>query len=82
MEPGYIAGETVIEPAQVTILGDKARVESVNEVFTQPIDITGRTADFSQVAELVQPEGVSIVPARVNILVKIASPPTDNIQLP
>ena len=82
IEPGYITGETVIEPVQVTILGDQARVEGLTEVFTRPIDITGRTEDFSQVAELVQPEGVSIVPARVNILVKIASPPTDNIQLP
>ncbi|MEQ8200320.1 MAG: CdaR family protein [Syntrophomonadaceae bacterium] len=80
--PGYITGETVIDPAQVTILGDQARVESINEVVTKPIDITGRTADFSQAVDLVLPEGVSIVPARVNVLVKIASPPTDHIQLP
>ncbi|NLN88190.1 MAG: hypothetical protein GX133_11435 [Syntrophomonadaceae bacterium] len=80
--PGYITGETVIEPAQVTILGDQAQVESLKEVVTTPIDITDRTEDFTQLVELVQPEGVSMVPARVNVLVKIASPPTDDLQLP
>lgn len=80
--PGYIAGETVIEPAQVSILGDQAKVENLSEVVTEPIDITGRTGDFSQLVDLVQPEGVSIVPDRVKVLVKLSSPSTEEVQLP
>lgn len=80
--PGYIAGETVINPAQVNILGDQSKVENLSEVVTKPIDISGRIDSFTQTVDLVQPEGISIVPARVNVLVKISSPPTGDIQLP
>lgn len=78
---GFIAGDTTTDPVQVTILGDQTKVESINEIMTQPIDITGRTGSFSATVDLVQTEGISVVPTRVNVLVKLVSPPTGN-QLP
>lgn len=78
---GFIAGDTIIDPAQVNILGDQGKVESINEIMTIPIDLTGRTGDFTQTVDLVQPEGVSVVPTRVNVQVKLVSPPVSN-QLP
>ncbi len=78
---GFIAGDTTTDPAQVTILGDQAKVESINEIMTKPIDLTGRTGDFTQTIDLIQPEGISIVPTRVDVQIKLVSPPTGN-QLP
>ena len=51
--PGYIAGETVIDPAQVNILGDQAKAESLSEVVTKPIDLSGRIDSFTQTVDLV-----------------------------
>jgi YbbR domain-containing protein len=68
---GFSLGEVKSDPVQITVLGDKMRVEALKEIVTQPIDIDGKQEDFVRVVELVQPEGIIISPARITINVKI-----------
>lgn len=44
--PGYQLGELKVEPSKVEIVGPQSVVEMVNQVFVEPIDLTGRTASF------------------------------------
>jgi len=66
---GFIMGDVKTDPLQATILGDQTRVEALNTIATKPIDINGRAEDFTQVIELVQPDGIAVVPTRVTIKV-------------
>jgi len=68
---GFSLGAVTTNPLQVTILGDQTRVEALNEITTKPIDINGKSEDFNQVIELVQPDGITVVPSTVTIQVKI-----------
>jgi YbbR domain-containing protein len=68
---GFTLGEAVIDPIQVTILGDQIGIDAVNEILTKPIDVTGKQQDFTELAELVQPQGVTVIPSTVTIQVKI-----------
>jgi YbbR domain-containing protein len=64
-------GEVKADPVEVTILGDQVRADAVNEILTKPIDITGKQGDFTQIVDLVLPEGITVVPSSVTIQVKI-----------
>ncbi len=77
---GFVVGEVIIEPVQVTLLGDKNLVESLNGISTQSIDISGKAGSFTQITELVVPEGVMVVPSRVAIQVTINNIEIDNNQ--
>ena len=79
MAVGYTIAEVRIDQDQASILGDQSLVESINEIATQPIDISGKQETFTQSVELVQPEGVSIVPARVNVEVIINKIDLENV---
>lgn len=69
---GFALGEIKSDPAQITVLGNQAQVEAMTEIVTKPIDIEGKEADFVQVVELVQPEGIVVSPTRVTITVKLS----------
>ena len=79
MAVGYTMAEVRIDTEQATILGDQSLVEAVNEITTQPIDINGKQETFTQNVELIQPQGVSIVPARVNVEVIINKIDLENV---
>lgn len=77
---GFTMGEVKTDPAQVTILGDQIQVEGLNEVITRPINIDGKEEGFTQTVELIQPEGVSIVPGRVTVQVVITKKEVVNVR--
>ena len=77
---GFSMGEVTTEPLQVTILGDQTRVESLNEITTKPIDISGKLEDFTQVVELVQPDGIVAAPTSVTVKVKITKTVVSGVQ--
>jgi YbbR domain-containing protein len=77
---GFTIGEIKSDPLQVTILGDQMRVEALSEILTKPIDITGKQEDFTLVVDLVQPEGVIIVPTKATIQVKISKSVVKGVQ--
>ncbi len=69
---GFSMGAVTSDPLQVSILGDQSLVEAINEIATKPIDVSGKSEDFTQVIDLVQPDGIVVVPTKVTIQVKIA----------
>ncbi len=71
LAPGFTLGETITDPVQATVLGDQTRVEALNEITTLPIDINGKSESFAQLVELVQPDGVTVVPTQITIQIKI-----------
>ncbi|PKM78410.1 MAG: hypothetical protein CVU90_02620 [Firmicutes bacterium HGW-Firmicutes-15] len=77
---GFSQGEVKSDPAQITVLGDQMRVDALNEIVTQPIDIGGKQEDFVQVVEMVQPEGIIFSPTRITINVKISKNGVKGVQ--
>lgn len=77
---GFTMGQVTIDPLQVTILGDQTRVDALNAIATKPIDISGKSEDFTQVIDLVQPDGIVVVPTKITIQVKIAKTIANGVQ--
>lgn len=53
---GYELGQYLLTPAQVEIEGPKSRVDAIADVSTAPIDIAGRSSDFSVRVPLESPD--------------------------
>ncbi len=49
---GYVVTQTRVEPEEVVVSGAGSELKSVNEVFTESIDITGVRESFSQTAPI------------------------------
>lgn len=64
---GFKLGEISIEPAKVSVLGEKIKLDQLTEILSKEIDITDKKESFSQTIDLEVPEGVTISPAQVNI---------------
>ncbi|MFP3042933.1 hypothetical protein LQZ19_14030 [Treponema primitia] len=47
LEPGYELGEYTLDPAHVVIEGPKGLLTDVSDLFTNSIELTGRSVDFS-----------------------------------
>lgn len=58
--PGYRLLSVSVEPPSVLVKGLPTRVNALNRLQTEPIDITGLTESFSQQATLDFPAGVSL----------------------
>lgn len=68
---GFKLGEISIDPAEVSVLGDKMRLDSIVEILSKEIDITDKKESFAQTVDLQVPEGVTASPMQVNIKVAI-----------
>ena len=69
---GYSTGEPTLEPAHALISGPASLVRNVNEVATERIIMTGRTATFSQTVAVVSDTS----------LVRIIEPLTTQVTVP
>lgn len=49
---GYQLGQYLLTPDQVVVEGPQSRVDAVADVSTDPIDLTGKSADFTARVEL------------------------------
>ncbi len=81
--PGYQLGEVKFTPAQVEIVGPSSVVEVVNQVFVEPIDLTGRTRAFT-VDRWVVPDrrGIKISgSARVSVQIDIVPKARERVVL-
>jgi Uncharacterized protein conserved in bacteria len=76
---GFSLGTTTVDPVQVTVLGDQTRVDALTEIDTEPIDITGKSEDFTQVVDLVEPDGIVLEPTKATIQVKIVKTNTGGV---
>ncbi len=73
LPPGYLRGSVEVVPAEVSITGPQSVIAMVNQVFVEPIDLTGRTSTFTE-AKFVVPDrrGVEVSGSpRVNVVVQI-----------
>jgi YbbR domain-containing protein len=77
---GFSMGEVTTDPPQVSILGDQTQVDALNEIDTMPIDITGKSEDFTQAIDLVQPDGIVAAPTMVTIQVKITKTAVNGVK--
>lgn len=68
---GFKLGEISIDPAEVSVLGDKMKMTSMVEILSKEIDITDKQESFTQTVDLQVPEGVTVSPVQVNIKVEI-----------
>ncbi len=68
---GYYRRSYSWDPKTVAVRGDRATVDALNGVVnTEPIDLTGKTSSFSQLAKLALPTGVTL-PDPVEITVNV-----------
>ncbi len=73
---GYWISEIKFDPPAVTLRSSVKRLDAISGVKTTAINLTGKTADFSDQLGLEIPLGVSLVGENlVNVTVKIGSSP-------
>lgn len=68
---GYRLGDISIDPVEISLLGDKIRLDAVTELFTREIDLSDKHESFTQVVEIIVPEGIIASPVQVNVKVTI-----------
>ena len=68
---GFKLGDISIDPVEVSVLGDKVRLEDMEEILSREIDITDKKESFTQTVDLQVPEGITASPGQVNIKVEI-----------
>lgn len=70
-EAGYQLGEIESSVDELTVLGNKAQLEGLEEVSIRAIDLNGKKESFSQEIEIALPPGLKAYPARVLVHVEI-----------
>ncbi|MGE5415281.1 MAG: YbbR-like domain-containing protein [Acidobacteriota bacterium] len=68
---GYETGNITVVPQVVKILGMPDKTLEVKSISTIPIDITGKQTFFEKNIELSPPEGISVFPQSVTVVVEI-----------
>ncbi|MCC7207432.1 MAG: hypothetical protein IT323_09005 [Anaerolineae bacterium] len=70
---GYVRGNYNWQPKRIIVRGDQDAIAAMNgSVSTEPIDLTGRIATFSETVHLVLPDGVTMPdPTDVTVTVEI-----------
>jgi YbbR domain-containing protein len=68
---GYSLLGVQVTPSTVSISGDPQRLETVRQVTTEPINLSGATRDISEDVPVVAPEGIE-VGIRVRVSIQIA----------
>ncbi|MFH0912319.1 MAG: CdaR family protein [Patescibacteria group bacterium] len=71
---GYWITEVTFDPPAATLRSSVSRLDGVNSISTTPINLAGKTGDFSDKVALEVPIGVSLVGINlVNVTVKIGA---------
>ncbi len=60
--PGYELTDYLLSPTQVAIVGPRSRVEGLDSILTEEINLTIRTEDFSEAVRLVKPDNLLNLP--------------------
>ena len=72
----YRFGSIEVSPAAVEAEGPPEKLAAVNTLTTQPIDVSGATADLVQRVEPVIPPGLTLSPRRpITVTIHIIGPP-------
>jgi YbbR domain-containing protein len=60
--PGYELSDYRLSPTNVTIEGPRSRIDEINQVLTEAIDLSGRTDDFTESIRLARPDQLVRLP--------------------
>jgi YbbR domain-containing protein len=72
---GYFRSNYSWEPSTVLVRGDRAAIDAMNGfVYTEPIDLTGKTSTFTQRVKLALPTGVTM-PELIDVSVTVEIDP-------
>jgi len=72
---GYVFKDYVVNPSRVTISGPQQIIEGVREIWTDPLDIEGRTESFQQPVEVrAKKPGISLESAEEHIVQVVIVP--------
>ncbi len=71
LEAGFQIKEVVLDPMEVILLGDEARLQPLETITLQALDLSSETETFSRRMGLQLPEGVNAYPAEVLVVVTI-----------
>ena len=73
LEQGYLLRSYTANPSSIAVQGDPSSIEALNgTIGTEPIDLTGKTAPFTQTVKLALPDGVTLTdPVDIVISVQI-----------
>ncbi len=85
--PGYELSDYRISPTTVDVVGPRNRLEDVERIVTEAVNLTGRTSGFSERVRLVRPDplvefpGGNIVDFRVLIVETIVQETFDDVEI-
>lgn len=81
---GYAVSRVVAEPETVKIVGSYEDIDKIDQLTTKPIYISNIAADMVQEAELVIPDGVTLMNTNtVKVLITVAQETvTQNVDIP
>jgi len=71
--PGYLLQPIEVEPSTVTVVGSPATLANVNYVDTEPVDVSGLSNSVVRRAQVVPPQGLSLLqPEPVSLTVRVS----------
>lgn len=73
--PGYRVTEITISPILVTISGEPVALGRIHNLTLPPVDLSGRTSDFTFQIAIPYPEGISGSPANARVTYSISANP-------
>jgi YbbR domain-containing protein len=72
--PGYLLQPIEVEPATVTVVGSPATLANVNYVDTEPVDVSGLSSSVVRRAQVVPPQGLTLLqPQPVSLTVRVTA---------
>jgi len=69
--PGFVAGDTMIEPATVDVSGPESAMKRLKEVTTEPVSVSGQRGDVRQQVAIGLPESTLRVSAHGSVTVTV-----------
>ena len=71
--PGYLLQPIEVEPSTVTVVGSPATLANVNYVDTEPVDVSGLSNSVVRRAQVVPPQGLSLLqPEPVSLTIRVS----------
>jgi YbbR domain-containing protein len=58
---GYWVSRVTVDPVAVTVRGEQSAIAALERIDTVPVDVTGLTANRTSAAQLILPDGVTLV---------------------
>lgn len=68
---GYEVTTITTDPDKISVLGDNTQLGALTEASTDKIDLTDKTESFSQLVNIIVPQGITATPSQVTVIIEI-----------